>query len=79
MGVGAHLSPRFTVLTEQDRVRLARFFERFADLALRVLVPGGHVFIATNPLLSHVERAIPVLSKVQVGESVRFDERYLQR
>jgi len=46
--------PRFTVLTEGDRKELARFFSDFASRALRVLVPGGHLFIATNPLLSHL-------------------------
>jgi DNA modification methylase len=45
--------PRFTVLDEGDRVALQAFFVRFAREALRVLVPGGHVFSATNPLLSH--------------------------
>jgi site-specific DNA-methyltransferase (adenine-specific) len=46
--------PRFTVLDEDDRAALRRFFEGFARAALRVLVPGGHLFIATNPLLSHL-------------------------
>jgi site-specific DNA-methyltransferase (adenine-specific) len=46
--------PRFTVLTEEDREHLRRFFATFAEHALRLLVPGGHVFIATNPLLSHL-------------------------
>ncbi len=46
--------PRFTVLDEADRNALREFFARFAATALRVLVPGGHVFIATNPLLSHL-------------------------
>lgn len=46
--------PRFTVLNETDRAALREFFLRFAKLAFRVLVPGGHVFIATNPLLSHL-------------------------
>ncbi len=45
--------PRFTVLTTEDEVRLQRFFVRLAPLLLKVLAPGGHVFIATNPLLSH--------------------------
>lgn len=45
--------PRFTVLTDADRARLRDFFSEFAERALRVLVPGGHLFIATNPLLSH--------------------------
>ncbi len=46
--------PRFTVLTEADYAHLQRFFSEFARRALRVLVPGGHLFIATNPLLSQV-------------------------
>ena len=46
--------PRFTVLTETDRDHLRSFFGRFAKLAFGVLVPGGHVFIATNPILSHL-------------------------
>jgi DNA modification methylase len=46
--------PRFTVLTESDRAKLRAFFVSFAERALRVLVPGGHLFIAGSPLLSHL-------------------------
>ena len=46
--------PRFTVLTQAERNQLRHFFSKFASQALRVLVPGGHIFIATNPLLSHL-------------------------
>jgi site-specific DNA-methyltransferase (adenine-specific) len=46
--------PRFTVLTESDRDRLRAFFSSFAKAALRALVPGGHIFIASSPLLSHL-------------------------
>jgi site-specific DNA-methyltransferase (adenine-specific) len=46
--------PRFTVLTQADRGKLSAFFLEFARRAIRVLVPGGHLFIATNPLLSHL-------------------------
>jgi len=46
--------PRFTVLTESDLQDLRTFFTSFADKALRILAPGGHLFIATNPLLSHL-------------------------
>ena len=46
--------PRFTVLTEDDHSRLRHFFSDFAHRAFRILVPGAHVFIATNPLLSHL-------------------------
>lgn len=44
--------PRFTVLDETDIAALRAFFAKFAKEAFRVLVPGGHVMIATNPLLS---------------------------
>lgn len=44
--------PRFTVLTDEDRVRLHGFFHRLAQRLLPILVPGGHVFITTNPLVS---------------------------
>src|SRR5882672_3268283 len=45
--------PRFTVLTEENLADLKRFFERFAQALLPVLLPGAHVFVATNPLVSH--------------------------
>lgn len=46
--------PRFTVLTESDRNSLRGFFARLSESLYRVLVPGAHVFIATNPLLSYL-------------------------
>jgi len=46
--------PRFTVLTEGDRNVLRSFFGELSRLLLRVLVPGAHVFIATNPLVSYL-------------------------
>lgn len=46
--------PRFTVLTHSDHVRLKNFFARFASRAFRIMAPGGHLFIASNPLLSHL-------------------------
>jgi site-specific DNA-methyltransferase (adenine-specific) len=46
--------PRFTVLGAAGHERLRTFFAEFARAALSVLVPGGHVFVATNPLLSHL-------------------------
>lgn len=46
--------PRFTVLTASDYEDLESFFTEFAQAAMRILVPGAHVMIATNPLLSHV-------------------------
>ncbi len=46
--------PRFTVLTGADRAQLRAFFVSFAERAFRILVPGGHLFIASSPLLSHL-------------------------
>jgi DNA modification methylase len=46
--------PRFTVLDEDDRVKLHAFFRKLAILLNRVLVPGGNVVVASNPLLSHI-------------------------
>lgn len=46
--------PRFTVLSEEDKSSLREFFSRFATALLPTLVPGAHVFIATNPLVSHL-------------------------
>jgi DNA modification methylase len=46
--------PRFTVLAEADRAQLRDFFGQLAAGLYPVLVPGAHVFIATNPLVSHL-------------------------
>jgi site-specific DNA-methyltransferase (adenine-specific) len=46
--------PRFTVLTETNREQLRGFFKRLAERLMPVLVPGAHVFIATNPLVSYL-------------------------
>lgn len=46
--------PRFTVLDEAERAALRAFFAEFARYSIRVLVPGGHVVVATNPLLSQL-------------------------
>jgi DNA modification methylase len=44
--------PRFTVLSKQEILNLHGFFSSVAYGLLRTLVPGGHVFIASNPLIS---------------------------
>jgi len=46
--------PRFTTLTKKEQSAMRGFFARWACLVLRVLVPGGHVFVASNPLVSHL-------------------------
>jgi DNA modification methylase len=45
--------PRFTVLQEKHKAELEAFFSQLATLLYPVLVPGAHVFVATNPLVSH--------------------------
>lgn len=65
--------PRFTVLDNEDRERLEAFFDRFARGLLRVLVPGAHVFIATNPLLSpHVYTPFMKAGFEKRGEVIRL-------
>lgn len=48
--------PRFSVINDdpKERRNIYEFFLRWATLALRILMPGGHVFIASTPLLSDV-------------------------
>lgn len=44
--------PRFTVLSDGDREALHGFFLHLGRALARTLVPGGHLLIASNPLLS---------------------------
>lgn len=46
--------PRFTVLDREQLTALRSFFHRWAGAVLPVLVPGAHVFVASNPLLSYL-------------------------
>lgn len=46
--------PRFTTLTKSDLEVISEFFEKFGKLALRVLIPGGNLVMASNPLVVHV-------------------------
>ncbi|MDA2925674.1 site-specific DNA-methyltransferase [Acidobacteria bacterium AH-259-G07] len=45
--------PRFTVLRSKDLERLQDFHARLSPQLFRVLVPGGHVIIASQHLLCH--------------------------
>ncbi|MCX2819908.1 site-specific DNA-methyltransferase [Haladaptatus sp. F3-133] len=45
--------PRFTVLSEDDKEKLRKFFRTFGESVERVLRPGGHIFVATTQLLMH--------------------------
>ncbi len=46
--------PRFTILTRYDVRQLDFFFHEWATTLLPVLVPGAHVLIASNTLLSYI-------------------------
>lgn len=46
--------PRFTVLSATDLLAIQTFHCKLAKALLRVLVPGGHVIIASHTLLSHL-------------------------
>ena len=46
--------PRFTTLTARDLENMHRFFRELGTLLVRVVVPGGNVVVASNPLLAHI-------------------------
>ena len=48
--------PRFSIINDdpKERENLYNYFYKWGQLALKILVPGGHIFIASTPLLSDV-------------------------
>lgn len=65
--------PRFTTLRPQDLVQLEAFFRAWATALLPALVPGAHVFVACNPLLSYlVSSALGAAGLERRGEIVRL-------
>tara|TARA_R110002110_G_scaffold415835_1_gene657237 strand:- start:67853 stop:68689 length:837 start_codon:yes stop_codon:yes gene_type:complete len=46
--------PRFTALNWKERDHLERFFVEWSRLLRRALLPGAHVFIASNTFLSQL-------------------------
>ena len=65
--------PRFTTLTAGDIDKLRAFFERWAKALLPVLVPGAHILVASNPLLSHhMATAVCAAGLERRGEIVRL-------
>jgi DNA modification methylase len=46
--------PRFTVLDEHDKMGILGFHLKLAPELFRLLVPGGHIFMATQCLISHL-------------------------
>jgi len=65
--------PRFTVLSRDDLGELERFFFAWARLLLPVVVPGAHVIVASNPLLSFVvANAVTRAGFERRGEIIRL-------
>lgn len=46
--------PRFTALNKKERKQLYRFFLEWTRLVMKALVPGAHVFLASNSFLSQL-------------------------
>jgi site-specific DNA-methyltransferase (adenine-specific) len=65
--------PRFTVLKQEDIVALGDFFYLWARTLFPILVPGAHVLIASNPLLSYVVASAVVRAGFERrGEIIRL-------
>lgn len=65
--------PRFTTLTDADLTGLDSFFYSWAKELVPILVPGGHVVVASNPLVSYlVAGAIVRAGFERRGEIVRL-------
>ena len=65
--------PRFTTLTPEQLEQLKGFFFVWARLLLPKLVPGAHVIVASNPLVSYlVSAALAEAGLERRGEIVRL-------
>ena len=65
--------PRFTTLTQGQLENLGTFFFVWAKLLLPKLVPGAHVVVASNPLVSYIVSAALVDAGFERrGEIVRL-------
>lgn len=72
-GVPRRPLPRFTVLSPGQRAELSEFFTVLGTALIRVLVPGAHVFVASNPLLSTLAfHALQQAGLEKRGEVVRL-------
>jgi site-specific DNA-methyltransferase (adenine-specific) len=65
--------PRFTVHTPDDIRRMEMFFRDWGKLAFRILVPGSHLIIASNSLMTqHVYPALIESGFEMRGEIARI-------
>jgi site-specific DNA-methyltransferase (adenine-specific) len=59
--------PRFTVLTDSQKLELRRFFHNWGKALFPALVPGAHVCVAGHPILQHLVQA----AMTEAGYEVR--------
>lgn len=72
-GVTRRPVPRFTVLSERDKELLEERFNALARVLSEVLTPGGHLLMASNPLVSsRVFSAIELGGLDKRGEVIRL-------
>jgi len=65
--------PRFTALNQKERDILHRFFYEWGKMAVHSLLPGGHIFIASNAFLSQLVFTALVSSGLEFrGELIRL-------
>lgn len=65
--------PRFSILSQGDLDNLCDFFSAWATLLHPVLVPGAHVLVASNPLLSSsLSAAVQAAGYERRGEVIRL-------
>lgn len=65
--------PRFSILSQSDLENLFDFFSAWANRLRPVLVPGAHVLVASNPLVSNfLSAAIQTAGYERRGEVIRL-------
>ena len=74
-GVKRSPLPRFTTLSKRDLADIRSFFTTWGEALLPVLVPGAHVMVASNPLVSYlVSAAMADAGFERRGEIVRLTQ-----
>jgi DNA modification methylase len=65
--------PRFTILDDRDIEAIYQFFLKWGKACLPVLVPGAHIAVASNPLVSYrVSAALADAGFERRGEVIRL-------
>lgn len=71
-GANRQPMPRFTTLTDHDRMEVLAFHLRAAPELFRVLVPGAHVILATQCMVAHLVAQAFAMAGFEVrGQIVR--------